>query len=137
MKKTIIKIMALALVAIMMCAILVSCDAPNSDPSKALQSLKDNGYVAEKLDSSIALGVLKLAGIDDVTAVVSGTANKDDKTEHVTIIYFEDKDAADAEWEDVQKYMDDEKDDKDSDWVIKKSGSMIYYGTKEGIKAAK
>ncbi len=139
MKKTIVKISALALVAIMMCAILVACDVPNSDPSKALQALKDNDYVAEKIDSSVALGVLKLAGIDDVTAIVSGTAKIDDKVEHVTIIYFEDKEAADAEWEDVQKYMEDDKeqDGDESEWVIKKSGNMIYYGTKAGIKAAK
>ena len=136
MKKTIAKILTFVLVAVMMCTILVSCDAPNSDPSKALQALKDNGYTAEKLDSAISLGFLELAGINDVTAVVSGTAKKDDKVEHVTIIYFEDKEAADAEWEDVNKYMDDEK-DEDSDWVIKKSCSMIYYGTEAGIKAAK
>ena len=136
MKKTIAKILTFVLVAVMMCTILVSCDAPNSDPSKALQALKDNGYTAEKLDSAISLGFLELAGINDVTAVVSGTAKKDDKVEHVTIIYFEDKEAADAECEDDYKYMADEK-DEDSDWVIINTGSKIYYGTEAGIKAAK
>ena len=79
---------------------------------------------------------MELLGIKDVTALVSGTAKKDGKVESVSIIYFENKEAADAEWDDVKKLMDEEKDD-DSNWVIKKSGSMIYFGTEAGIKAAK
>ena len=141
MKKT-IRIIALALVAVMMCAMLVSCDAPNADPGKALTALKENGYTAEKIDNeglgAIAIVALSAAGISDVECVVSGTATIDDKLEHVTIIYFEDADAAKAEWADVQKYMDDSKEEGDeSEWVIKQSGNMIYYGTKNGVKAAK
>ena len=142
MKKTIIKVLALTLVAVMMCAILVSCDAPNADPAKALAALKDNGYTAEKIDNeglgALAIAALTAAGISDVECVVSGTAKIDGKVEHVTIIYFEDDDAAKAEWEDVQKFMDDSKEDSDeTEWVIEKSGNMIYYGTKNGVKAAK
>ena len=142
MKKTITKVLALTLVAVMMCAILVSCDAPNADPEKALAALKDNGYTAEKIDNeglgALAIAALSAAGISDVECVVSGTAKIDDKLEHVTIIYFEDADAAKAEWEDVQKYIDSsKKDGEESEWVIEKSGNMIYYGTKNGVKAAK
>jgi hypothetical protein len=78
------------------------------------------------------MGVFKAAGIDDLECVVSGT-NSDG--EHVTIFYFEDSKAANAEWEDVKGYFEDQEDD--SDWTIKKSGAMIYYGTSAGIKAAK
>ena len=142
MKKTITKVLALTLVAVMMCAILVSCDAPNADPEKALAALKDNGYTAEKIENeglgALAIAALSAAGISDVECVVSGTAKIDDSVEHVTIIYFEDADAAKAEWEDVQKYIDSsKKDGEESEWVIEKSGNMIYYGTKNGVKAAK
>lgn len=137
MKKSIVRIFALSLVAIIMCVTLASCATPNADPEKALAALKDNGYTAEKVEDSglgaIAIGLLKAAGIDGVKTVVSGT-NKDG--EHITIFYFEDSAAANAEWEDVQKYADGEKDD-DSEWVVEKSGKMIYFGTKNAVKAAK
>lgn len=136
MKKSIIKVLALALVAVMMCA-LVSCGAPAKDPADAKAALDENGYVATKLDNEglgkLAFAAFELAGIDGATNVVSGT-NGDG--EHVTIFYFEDAAAANEQWEDVQEYAEKEKDD-DSDWTVKKSGNMIYFGTSAGIKAAK
>ena len=136
MKKSIVRILALSLVAVMMCVVLVSCGVPNSDPEKAAKALKDNDYTVTTVEDSglgaIAMGVFKAAGIEDLECVVSGT-NKDG--EHVTIFYFEDSKAANAEWEDVKGYFEDQEDD--SDWTIKKSGAMIYYGTSAGIKAAK
>ena len=39
--------------------------------------------------------------------------------------------------EGVTNCADGEKDDKAEDWVCKKSGAMIYYGTSDAIKAAK
>lgn len=137
MKKSIIKVLALSLVAVMMCLALVSCGAPNSDPEKAAKALKDNDYTVTTVENSglgaIAMAVFTAAGIEDLECVVSGT-NADG--EHVTIFYFEDSKAANEEWEDVKAYFEDEEDD-DSDWTIKKSGAMIYYGTSAGIKAAK
>ncbi len=141
MKKSIVRIIALALISVMMCLALVSCGGPNADPDKAVEALKKNDYAAEKVDDSglgaLIIAALKVAGIEDVDCVVSGTADVDGKTEHITIIYFEDKEAADEEWEDVQKYAEDEKGDEDSDWVVEKSGKMIYFGTKAAVKAAK
>ncbi|MBQ8408037.1 MAG: hypothetical protein IJY39_04160 [Clostridia bacterium] len=138
MKKSIVKVLALTLVAVMMCLALVSCGGPAKDPADAKAALDENGYTATKIDNdglgALALAALSVAGIKDVECVVSGT-NSDG--EHVTIIYFEDKDAANAEWEDVQAYAEDEKDDEETDWVVKKSGNMIYFGTKAGVKAAK
>ena len=40
-------------------------------------------------------------------------------------------------FEDVLEEFADEEEMEDSDWVCKKSGKMIYYGTKAGAKAAK
>lgn len=136
MKKSIVRILALSLVAVMMCVALVSC-APNSNPEKAADALKDNGYTVTTVENeglgALAMAAFTAAGIEDLECVVSGT-NKDG--EHVTIFYFEDSKAANAEWEDVKGYFEDNE-DEDSDWTIKKSGAMIYYGTSAGIKAAK
>lgn len=133
MKKTFTKILALALVAIMACAMLVSCGGPNSDPDKAKAALKENDYVAEKVDSTIGLAFYAWAG--DVEAVVTGLSDDG----FITILYYEDADAAKDAWEKVEKYVNDEKKDEkdDSDWVFEKSGKMIYFGNKDAIKAAK
>lgn len=134
MKKA-FRILALSLVLVTLVAALASCGGPAKDPDDALAALKDNDYVAAE-DKLIIPGALKLLGVDGIDSVVSGTATIDDKVEHVTIIYFEDKEAANEAWEDVEKYAEDNKKD-DSDWIVKKSGAMIYYGTSAGIKAAK
>ena len=134
MKKA-FRILALSLVLVTLVAALASCGGPAKDPDDALAALKDNDYVVAE-DKLIIPGALKLLGVDGIDSVVSGTATIDDKVEHVTIIYFEDKEAANEAWEDVEKYAEDNKKD-DSDWIVKKSGAMIYYGTSAGIKAAK
>ncbi|MBQ8146620.1 MAG: hypothetical protein IJ039_07525 [Clostridia bacterium] len=138
MKRVLSLICVLAL-AISCLFIFASCGAPNSDPDKALEALKENGVEWAGKDKTVIPGLLKIAGIDDVDCVVSGTGKIDDEYAHITIIYFEDADAASDEWEDVQEYAEKEKDDdaEESDWVCKKSGKMIYYGTKNAIKAAK
>ena len=134
MKKA-IKLLALSLVLIMSVMLLASCGAPNSDPEKAIASLKDNGYSAAKDDTWIP-AALKILGADAET-VVTGTAKIDGKTEHVTIVYFDDAEDAKEAWEEVKKYAEDKKDDDDSDWTVAQSGAMIYWGTSAGIKAAK
>lgn len=134
MKKA-LRFLALSLVLVTILASLASCGGPAKDPADALAALKENEYVAAE-DKLIVPTALKLVGVDGIDSVVSGTATIDKKVEHVTIIYFEDKDAANDAWEKVEKYATDNKKD-DSDWVVKKSGAMIYYGTTAGIKAAK
>ena len=134
MKKA-IKILALSLVLIMSVMVLASCGAPNADPDKAIDSLKNNGYSAAKDDTWIP-AALKLLGADAET-VVTGTATIDGKAEHVTIVYFDDADDAKAAWEKVKEYAEDKKEDDDSDWTVAQSGAMIYWGTSAGIKAAK
>ena len=58
--------------------------------------------------------------------------------QHSLVSYVEDE-APKTAVEKVEKYADEKKDDKaeDSDWVVKQSGAMIYFGTKAAIKAAK
>lgn len=136
------KILALALVAIMSLVVFAAC-APNADPVKAEAALKENGYTAGK-DDTIVPGLLWVAGIKDVDCVVTGSllvegeGDEEDKLEHVTIVYFESEEAAEAAWEKMQDYAEKEDEDaEESDWTIKLSGAMIYYGTSAAIKAAR
>lgn len=130
------KIMALMLVVAMGVAMLVAC-APAIDPDKALSALKKNGYTAGK-DTRATPAALALFGVKGVDCVVSGTNGTEGKEGHVFIVYFTSKDAADSAWESVQKYAKSEdKESSDSDWEIKKSGKMIYWGDSNGIKSAR
>lgn len=134
MKKT-IKLIALTLVLALSILTLASCLPPSSDPEKAIDALKDNDYKAVEDDTVLPL-IFAGLGIKDVDVVVTGTAVIDDKIEHVTIIYFEDAEAAKAAWDDVKEYAEEEdKDEEDTDWTIGKFGKMIWYGTEDAIKA--
>ena len=125
MKNFIIKTLALALVAVMACAVLVSCGAPNSDPKKAKEALEDAGYIVVLVDSAILLP-------DGVKA--SLTAYKDG--EYLVVTYYDDKDVLNDAWdkaEDEAKELEEEYEDI----VCKKSGKMIFIGTKQAVKDAK
>ena len=131
-------IISLVLVAAMLCVTLVSCGAPAKNPDDAVAALKDNGYAAGK-DTLVIPGALKLLGVDGVDTVISGSKTADDKFETVTVVYFSDKDAAKAAFAKVEEYAEKNKDDKaeESDWVVKQSGAMIFFGTAQAIKDAK
>ncbi len=132
--KKLLKIFAVLMLAVLTLTALVAC-APNSDPAEAKAALKKNGY------SVIELPTLGFGDVDVVisgTKVVEGTDGEDDKIEHITIYYYESDGAADLAWDDIKAKSDEEKEDnKSEDWVIKKSGNMIYYGTSAGVKAAR
>ena len=134
MKKT-IKLIALMLVLALSVVTLASCLPPNMDPDKAIDALKENDYKAVHDDTVLPL-VFKLMGVKGIDDIVTGTAVIDDKLEHITIIYFEDADAAKAAWEDIKEYAEKEdKKEEDSDWTIAKFNNMIWYGTEAAIKA--
>ena len=127
------------MVVVMSLAMLVAC-APNSNPDKALEALKKNGYTAAK-DANVVPAALTLVGVKGVDTVISGTKSSgegdDAKVDHVTVIYFASADQAKTAWDKVKSYAEKDKDSKDSDWTITQSGKMIYYGTKAGIAAAR
>ncbi len=141
--KKLAKSLAIVLLIVMSLALLVSC-GPNSDPDKALASLKKNEFVAGKATDAFSLGVVQVAigaSNGDITAIVSGSkVAKDDenntKGDSITIIYFKDGKTADKLWTKIEEYANEKNEDKESDWVIKKSGAMVYFGTKGGVKAA-
>ena len=131
--KTFLKVLALSLVAVLMCATLVSCGGPASDPDKAAEALEDADYVVIKADDKISLATYDALGVDDLECVI--TAFNEDE-EGIVIFYFEDKDAANDAWEAIEEIAE-EAAEEEEDLVIKKSGKMIYYGTKQAIKDAK
>lgn len=138
MKKA-LKILALSMVTLMVCLALASCGAPNADPDKALETLKENGVLFAVKDERAIPAALKLAGVDGVDCVVSGTGKIDEKYAHITIIYFDSTDSAKDAWKKVQDRSEEAKKDadEDSEWVCEKSGKMIYYGTEAAVKASK
>lgn len=133
--KTFAKILCLSLVAIMLCATLASC-APASDPDKSKSALDDAEYTTLK-DTTIIPLALSALGVKGIDTVISGTKSG----EHITIVYFTDTDSAKSAEEKVMKYAEDKDKDKDkkddSNWVFKRSGKMIYWGTKNAVKDAR
>lgn len=133
------KIAAVALVVVLSLAALVAC-GPNSDPEKAIAALKKNGYKAAK-DDTVIPAALRLLGVK-VDSVVTGTKTSGEgdnaKIDHVTIIYFASADQAKENMSKIEEYAKkNDSDSNGSDWEIKQSGAMIYYGTKAGISAAR
>lgn len=131
--KTFAKVLALALVAVMMCAALVSCGGPASDPDKAAKALEDADYIVVKADDKVSLALYETMGVKKLECVI--TAYNEDE-EGIVIFYFEDKAAANDAWETIEEEAKEATKDEE-DIVIKKSGKMIYYGTKQAIKDAK
>lgn len=139
MKKLLKRILVIATAALMLVT-LVSCGGPAADPEDAKAALEENGYTAVLLDGTAVEIAAAALGVEDMEANL--TAFKEDNA--ITIYYFENKDAAEAAWEKIEdeaeeakKEYDEEKDEDDPDFVIKKSGAMIYFGTADAVKAAK
>lgn len=132
------RITAVALVAVLALAVLVAC-GPASDPDKALAALKKHEYTAAK-DPVLVPAALTVLGVKGVDVVISGskTVKNDNgtKVETVTIVYFTDASAAKEAWSKVEEYGKKQNSDKNSDWTVKQSGAMIYWGTSAAIKAA-
>jgi hypothetical protein len=128
MKKS-IRLIALALVTVMACLALVSCGGPNSDPEKAKDALKDAGYTVVLNDGDGLIGGALLP--DGVEAQL--VAYKDG--EYIAISYYDDTDALNDAWDEAQDEAK-ELEEEYEDLVCKKSGKMIYVGTKQAVKDA-
>jgi len=133
--KNVLRLVALSLVLVVMLGSLASCGGPNADPEKAEEALDDAGY-AVTLDKTIQPGLYKLAGVDGVDCVVSAVNLDEDDAGFITIIYFDEAEDAKEAFDHIKDEAED-KMEKYEDYVCKKSGKMIYYGTKNAVKAAK
>lgn len=136
--KNVIRVLALSLVMVMMLGLLVSCGAPNKDPDKAKDALEDAGYEVILADNEISAALM--GGWYDGCEAVLMAYNEEDDDDGIWIWYFEEKEDADEAWDDIEKFAEDlneEAKEEDIDMVCKKSGKMIYVGTKQAIKDAK
>ena len=136
--KSLIKVLALTLVMIMALGLLVSCGAPNADPEKAEEALKDAGYKVILADN--ALSAAFLGGWYDGCEAVLVATSEENEDDGIYIWYFEEKEDANNAWEDIEEFaeeLNEKAKDEDIDMVCKKSGKMIYIGTKQAIKDAK
>ena len=149
MKKRIATLIAVMALAAVLAACLVACIP--SDPAKAEENLKAEGYEVTLIEEGLPDGM-----------VASLSAEKGD--DYISIAYFDDKDAANKYWEDNE--MDDYEAQKEKelkeleemydeglfegaedeyeemkkyieDTKVKKQGKIVYIGTEAAIKAAK
>lgn len=135
MKKIITITAVCALVAI--CALALFACAPNSSSEKAVESLSNNKYSAYE-DNTIIPIALRLLGVKGIDKVVVGSYSDDDNDESIVIIYFDTADYAKQYNEAIIDYASEHgyKND-DENWVFARSGKMIWYGTKNAVKAAR
>lgn len=121
MKKIISGVLLFAILAVTALA-LVSCGAPNKDPDKAAQALKDEGYTVANLTKD-GVGVITATKLNDLK-------------KSITIVYCSDDEFED-EYKEMKEEWDKNKDKEDyKDYEFGKSGNMIYLGHKDAIKAA-
>lgn len=130
MKKT-IKFVAFAMVALMLMLTLVSCGSkPNATPADAKKALEKAGYEVLLVDSEITL---KLTGIDGLVATIAATTK--DLKNAVTIYYFKDSDSATKAYDKINGLAEEAKKQTES-ISVGKSDKMIWFGTKDAVKAA-
>jgi len=140
--KTTLRILALSLVAVLLVGALAAC-GPNKDPKKAAQKLKDAGYEVISVTKGDTLGDAAIAAAEkalDITgleaAVVGSKGESEDDAEYVSIYYFDTAAHAKDAFDKLKKDFEEETKESKKDVVIKKSGKLVYGGTKAAIKAA-
>ena len=138
MKKQLL-IIAAVVVLVMASAFILTACSPASDPADAKAALEKKGYTVI-VDGSVQPAALTLVGIKGVDKVLEATYSKDDQSEFLCVLYFTSASAAKEAWDAAKKEAEDEKKsnkEDDSDWTVGKSGKLIWYGTKNAVKAAR
>lgn len=141
MKKRITLVAVLAVV--LACAMLFAACTPASNPETAKEKLDKKGY-SVSLDTNLAPAGLALVGITGVKTVLTASYSDDDTTEFLTVWYFSSASDVKEVWEKAKSYASDQEKDKEKDkkdkeesnWTVGKSGKMIWFGTKNAVKAA-
>lgn len=150
MKKNIGKILAVILVVALLATVLCAC-VP-SDPAKAKENLKKNGYtITPNIGSILDLG--ESFGVNTKYEEVVAATNGD---EFVTITYFKTTDDAKSFLKELKDNKKESKEklkkakdsgdisnddykkaiDKMNSYKFGRNGKAVYYGTKAGVKAA-
>ena len=136
------KIISLVIVCVMLLGctlVLSSCGGPNSDPAAAKAALDEAGYAADITDDPISLAFYGAIGIKSVVSGMKVAEDDEDKlVDAVSIFYLKDDADVDKAYETLEKFYNEAKEEyEDLDMEIGKSGNMIWFGTKDAIKAAK
>ena len=136
------KIISLVIVCVMLLGctlVLSSCGGPNSDPAKAKAALDEAGYIADITDNPIELAFYGAIGIKSVVSGMKVAEDDEDKlVDAVSIFYLKDDADVDKAYETLEALYNEAKEEyEDLDMEIGKSGNMIWFGTKDAIKAAK
>lgn len=138
-----IRPLSLIITILMILLMLVAC-APAKSTDKAIKALEANGYTAV-LDTRVQPAFFEDFDCS-LNAVISAFKYTTDAEgnrigEHVTIYYFPDKANASKAMTKIEMYAREDVEsggNRGSSWVSpKQSGSIIYYGTKAAIKAAR
>lgn len=159
MKKRILTVVGVLALAAILVVSLVACIP--SDPAKAEENLKAEGYDVIVVNSDDVLGIAGLALPDGCVTQVSGSkALSGDLGDSIAIYYFEDSDAAtaymdkNADWQgEIDVQLAELKDEYDAGEIsendynsmkdllesvqMKKQGKIVYVGSADAIKAAK
>ena len=134
--KKMVKIIALAMVAVMLMLTLASCGAkPSSDPAKAKEKLEKEGYEVMLVDNEDALKLLGMEGLVASLTASKGLLSEKD-AQGVEILYFKDADSAKkvAETEEMKKAIEEA--NAEENGSAGRSGKIIWIGTKDAVKAA-
>lgn len=129
MKKNILRAIALGLMTVILCVLLSSCSSL-SDPDKTAQSLESAGYAVVYNNGE---GETNAAALPQgsIATIMAYNGN-----EFIYITYYEDIAAAEDAWGAAQSAAEALKKNNEN-VVYKKSGNIIYYGTKQALKDAK
>ena len=128
------KVMAVVLVAVMAVTLLVAC-GPANNIEDAIAALKGNGYATHKFVGNIGFSNVdsKLVATKGVVGSLLGSG---EEYQTITIYYFFTADAAKEAFEDIQQLSELERGERE-DWVCKRSGDVVYFGTKQAVKDAR
>ena len=120
------RVLALMLVATMLCVMLVACGAtPAEKPEDAKAALEANGYTATLVEAG-------------GTTIVTGTASNFIDT--VTITYYADEATAQAAYEALEaaaSTLEEAYDLLDMKYSYGISGTMVWAGSADAVAAAK
>lgn len=137
MKKKILSLITVVIIAVALCTLLVACLPKNPADAKAnLQSHNYNDVVEIKNTGSLINGLVLPNGAESLI-----TATKILEKEVIVLFYFEDTAAAKTFYKNdiekyKEKYLENMTEEEKANIKIARSGKIVYIGTKGAIDAA-
>lgn len=124
--KNFARVLALVLVAVMLCTVLIACAGkPAEDPKDAKSALKDAGYDVTLMDEEATLSFLGFDGLEAYLVAYKSDPDQSDYDEdemeeldgetvqmdYIVIYYFEDEEAAEEAFEDLEDELNEDMED--------------------------